>query len=62
MTGMTPERLAIPNRSIYRQPLEIFALNVIERTWMPSLIKAPGEEEMRRIDAGLEEDYKRTMY
>lgn len=37
---------------------------------MPSLIKmildetmgAPGEEEMRKIDAGLEEDYKKTMY
>ena len=41
-----------------------------DRSQMPSLIKmildettgAPGEEEMREIDAGLEEDYKQTMY
>ncbi|MBB3237054.1 pyridoxamine 5'-phosphate oxidase family protein [Phyllobacterium endophyticum] len=41
-----------------------------DRKQMPSLIKmildettgAPEEEEMRKIDAGLEEDYKRTMY
>lgn len=41
-----------------------------DRNQMPSLIKmildettgAPGEEEMREIDAGLEEDYKQTMY
>lgn len=41
-----------------------------DRIQMPSLIKmildettgAPGEEEMRKIDAGLEEDYKQTMY
>ncbi len=41
-----------------------------DRKAMPSLIKiildettgAPGEAEMREIDAGLEEDYKRTMY
>ncbi|WP_018388179.1 pyridoxamine 5'-phosphate oxidase family protein [Ancylobacter sp. FA202] len=41
-----------------------------DRTQMPSLIKmildettgAPEEEEMRKIDAGLEEDYKQTMY
>ena len=41
-----------------------------DRKQMPSLIKmildettgAPGEEEMRKIDAGLEEDYKQTMY
>ena len=41
-----------------------------DRSQMPSLIKmildettgAPGEEEMRKIDAGLEEDYKQTMY
>lgn len=41
-----------------------------DRRQMPSLIKmildettgAPGEEEMRKIDAGLEEDYKKTMY
>jgi PPOX class probable FMN-dependent enzyme len=41
-----------------------------DRRQMPSLIKmildettgAPGEEEMRQIDAGLEEDYKQTMY
>ena len=41
-----------------------------DRSQMPSLIKmildettgAPGEEEMREIDAGLEDDYRRTMY
>ena len=41
-----------------------------DRKAMPSLIKiildetsvAPGPEEMARIDAGLEEDYKRTLY
>ncbi|HTO31341.1 MAG TPA: pyridoxamine 5'-phosphate oxidase family protein [Pararhizobium sp.] len=41
-----------------------------DRRQMPSLIKmildettgAPEEEEMRKIDAGLEEDYKKTMY
>lgn len=41
-----------------------------DRKSMPSLIKiildettgAPGEDEMRKIDAGLEEDYKRTLY
>lgn len=41
-----------------------------DRKQMPSLIKmildettgAPAEEEMQKIDAGLEEDYKRTMY
>lgn len=41
-----------------------------DRHQMPSLIKmildettgAPGEEEMRKIDAGLEEDYQKTMY
>ncbi|GGA60264.1 pyridoxamine 5'-phosphate oxidase family protein [Pelagibacterium lentulum] len=41
-----------------------------DRRGMPSLIKmildettgAPGDEEMRKIDAGLEEDYKQTMY
>lgn len=41
-----------------------------DRRQMPSLIKiildettgAPGEEEMRKIDAGLEDDYKQTMY
>lgn len=41
-----------------------------DRSQMPSLIKmildettgAPGEDEMRKIDAGLEEDYKQTMY
>ncbi|MBA8882102.1 pyridoxamine 5'-phosphate oxidase family protein [Phyllobacterium myrsinacearum] len=41
-----------------------------DRKQMPSLIKmildettgAPGEEEMRKIDAGLEKDYKETMY
>lgn len=41
-----------------------------DRTQMPSLIKmildettgAPGDDEMRNIDAGLEEDYKKTMY
>lgn len=41
-----------------------------DRKQMPSLIKmildettgAPGEEEMRKIDAGLEEAYKQTMY
>ena len=41
-----------------------------DRGKMPSLIKmildettgAPGEEEMRKIDAGLEEDYRQTMY
>lgn len=41
-----------------------------DRSEMPSLIKiildettgAPGEAEMREIDAGLEEDYKRTLY
>ncbi|PDT00186.1 pyridoxamine 5'-phosphate oxidase [Rhizobium chutanense] len=41
-----------------------------DRRQMPSLIKmildettgAPGEEEMQKIDAGLEEDYKKTMY
>ncbi len=41
-----------------------------DRKTMPSLIKiildettgAPGDEEMRKIDAGLEEDYKRTLY
>ncbi len=40
------------------------------RKEMPSLIKiildettgAPGEDEMQKIDAGLEEDYKRTLY
>jgi hypothetical protein len=41
-----------------------------DRTRMPSLIKiildettgAPGEEEIQKIGAGLEEDYKKTMY
>lgn len=41
-----------------------------DRRQMPSLIKiildetsgAPGDEEMRKIDDGLEEDYKRTLY
>ncbi len=41
-----------------------------DRKTMPSLIKiildettgAPGEDEMQKIDAGLEEDYKRTLY
>ncbi|WP_374621933.1 pyridoxamine 5'-phosphate oxidase family protein [Devosia sp.] len=41
-----------------------------KRSDMPSLIKmilddttgAPGDEEMRRIDDGLEEDYRRTLY
>lgn len=41
-----------------------------DRREMPSLSKiimdqtggAPGEEEMRRVDADLEEEYKRTMY
>lgn len=41
-----------------------------DRSEMPSLVKmildettgAPGEAEMRDIDAGLEEDYKKTMY
>lgn len=41
-----------------------------DRREMPSLIKmildettgAPGADEMRKIDAGLEEDYKNTMY
>lgn len=41
-----------------------------DRSQMPSLIKmildettgAPGEDDMRKIDAGLEEDYKQTMY
>lgn len=41
-----------------------------DRSQMPSLVKmildettgAPGAEDMREIDAGLEEDYKRTMY
>ena len=41
-----------------------------DRSEMPSLIKiildettgAPGEDEMREIDAGLEEDYQRSMY
>jgi len=41
-----------------------------DRSQMPSLIKmildettgAPSEDEMRKIDAGLEEDYKQTMY
>ncbi|MBT9372669.1 pyridoxamine 5'-phosphate oxidase family protein [Rhizobium sp. CSW-27] len=41
-----------------------------DRSQMPSLIKmildettgAPGDEEMRKIDAGLEEDYRKTMY
>lgn len=41
-----------------------------DRGSMPSLIKmilddttgAPGDEEMRKIDDGLEDDYRRTMY
>ncbi|QQR34922.1 pyridoxamine 5'-phosphate oxidase family protein [Devosia oryziradicis] len=41
-----------------------------DRTEMPSLIKiileetsvAPADDEMRKIDDGLEEDYKRTLY
>jgi len=41
-----------------------------DRGGMPSLIKmilddttgAPGDDEMRKIDDGLEEDYRRTMY
>ena len=41
-----------------------------DRAEMPSLIKiildetsvAPGDEEMRKIDEGLEADYKRTLY
>ncbi len=41
-----------------------------DRREMPSLIKmildettgAPGDEDMRRIDEGLEEDYRRTLY
>jgi len=41
-----------------------------DRSQMPSLIKmildettgAPDEEEMRELDAGLEEDYRQTMY
>lgn len=41
-----------------------------DRSEMPSLIKmildettgAPGDDEMRKIDAGLEDDYRRTLY